>query len=53
MKNFEPRNFRIWLSRWREAAEAIRMVFKYKILRRKFVISELYSGGKQRELSPE
>jgi len=51
--NFAARNFWIWLSRWREGAEAVRMVFVYKILRRKFVISELYSGGKERELSPE
>ncbi len=51
--NFTARNFWIWLSRWREAAEAARMVFVYKILRKKFVISELYSGGKERELSQE
>ena len=45
--NFSKRNFPIWLLRWREAAEAVRLVFVYKILRRKFVISELYSSGKK------
>ena len=51
--NFSARNFWIWLSRWREAAEAVRMVFVYKILKRKFVISELYSGTKESRLSSE
>lgn len=45
--NFSRREFPIWLSRWREAVEAVRLVFVYKILRRKFVISELYSDGKK------
>jgi UDP-MurNAc hydroxylase len=45
--NFSRRNFFIWLSRWREAVEAVRLVFIYKILRRKLVISELYSSGKK------
>jgi hypothetical protein len=45
--NCSRRNFFIWLSRWREAVEAVRLVFIYKILRRKLVISELYSSGKK------
>lgn len=44
--NFSPRNFPIWLSRWREAAEAVRLVLVYKVFRKKLVISELYSGRK-------
>ena len=48
--NFSRRNFPIWLSRWREAAEAVRMVLVYKVFGKKFVISELYSGGQKREL---
>ena len=40
--NFRPRNAAIWLRRWREGLEAVRLVVKHKILRRKFVISELY-----------
>lgn len=40
--NLRPRNAAIWLRRWREAAEAVRLVVRHKILRRKFVISELY-----------
>lgn len=40
--NFSRRDFGIWLSRWREAFEAFRIIFVYKILRRKFVVSELY-----------
>lgn len=51
--NFSKRDFPIWLSRWREAVEAFRMVFKYKVLRRKFVISELYTGGRRPALSLE
>ena len=45
--NLSSRNFFIWISRWREAVEAMRLVFVYKVLRRKFVISELYSRGKK------
>ena len=44
--NFSRRNFPIWLSRWREAAEAVRLVLVYKVFRKKLVISELYSGRK-------
>lgn len=40
--NFSRRDFGIWLSRWREAMEALRVIFVYKILGRKFVVSELY-----------
>jgi UDP-MurNAc hydroxylase len=49
--NFSARNFPIWLSRWREAAEAARLVLVYKVLRRKLVISELYSGNSKSELT--
>jgi UDP-MurNAc hydroxylase len=42
-RNFEARNFSIWLRRWREGLEAVRLVLLYKVLRRKFVISELYT----------
>lgn len=45
--NFSRRNFPIWLSRWRESVEAIRMIFVYKVLRRKFVIKELYDVGQK------
>ncbi len=41
--NLSPRNFGIWLRRWREGLEGLRLVVKHKILRRRFVISELYS----------
>lgn len=40
--NLMPRNAVIWLRRWREGVEALRLVVRHKILRRKFVISELY-----------
>lgn len=42
--NFSRRNFPIWLSRWREAAEAARLVLVYKVFRKKLVISELYTN---------
>jgi UDP-MurNAc hydroxylase len=42
-RNFEVRNLSIWLRRWREGLEAVRLVFLYKVLGRKFVISELYA----------
>jgi hypothetical protein len=51
--NFSRRNFPIWLSRWRETVEAIRMVFVYKVFGRKFVVSELYGVGQKPELSLE
>jgi UDP-MurNAc hydroxylase len=41
-QNLVPRNASIWLRRWREGVEAVRLVVKHKILRKKFVISELY-----------
>ena len=40
--NFSRRNFPIWLSRWREAVEAVRLVLVYKVFRKKLVISDLY-----------
>lgn len=40
--NFSGRNFPIWLRRWREGAEAVRLFFRHKVLRKEFVISELY-----------
>ena len=51
--NFSRRNFPIWLSRWREAVEAVRLVLVYKVFRKKLVISELYSGGRKNVLLPE
>jgi UDP-MurNAc hydroxylase len=51
--NFSRRNFPIWLSRWREAAEAARLVWVYKIFRKKLVISELYTSGRKPVLQPE
>ena len=43
-RNLEMRNISIWLRRWREGLEAVRLVLVYKVLRRKFVISELYAN---------
>ncbi len=40
--NFKRRDFGIWLSRWREFVEAVRLVLVYKVFRKKFVVSELY-----------
>lgn len=40
--NFSSRNFPVWLRRWREGVEAMRLVVRHKIFRKKFVISELY-----------
>lgn len=40
--NFKGRELGIWLSRWREAAEAARLFVRHKIFRKPFVISELY-----------
>lgn len=42
--NFSARNFPIWLRRWREAVEAVRLIFRHKILRKKFIISDLYAS---------
>lgn len=44
--NFSARNFPIWMGRWREAVEAVRLVWVHKVLRRKLNISELYIGRK-------
>jgi UDP-MurNAc hydroxylase len=44
--NFSARNFSVWMGRWREAVEAVRLVWVHKILRRKLNISELYVGRK-------
>lgn len=41
-KNFTLRNLGIFISRWREVVELLRMVVIYKILRRKLVVSALY-----------
>jgi len=41
--NLAPRNFGIWLRRWREGFEGLRLFVRHKIFRRKFVINELYS----------
>lgn len=40
--NLSPRNAPIWLRRWREAVEAVRLLVRHKVFRRKFVVSELY-----------
>ncbi|MFN0140974.1 MAG: MBL fold metallo-hydrolase [Pyrinomonadaceae bacterium] len=40
--NLSPRNAPIWLRRWREAFEAVRLLVRHKVFRRKFVVSELY-----------
>ncbi len=40
--NFGARNFSIWLTRWREAVEAVKMVLVYKVFGRKLKISDLY-----------
>ena len=43
--NFGARNFSIWLSRWREGLEAVRLAFVLKVLRRRISVSELYQPG--------
>lgn len=47
--NFSSRNFPIWMGRWREAAEAVRLVWVHKVMRKKLNISELYIGRKLSE----
>ena len=47
--NFGARNFSIWLSRWREGVEAIRLGFVLKVMRRKISVSELYTPAKASE----
>jgi Predicted Zn-dependent hydrolases of the beta-lactamase fold len=49
--NFSRRDFPIWLRRWREAAEAVRLFFVYKVFRKKFVISELYLKPQENKLT--
>ncbi len=49
--NFSSRNFPIWLSRWREAVEAARLVLVYKLMRRELVISELYAKSQNGKLA--
>jgi UDP-MurNAc hydroxylase len=41
-KNLPPRQLGVRLRRWREVAEAGRLVLRHKIMRKPFVISELY-----------
>ena len=41
-KNFRPRNLAVLLRRWREGAEAIKLVLKHKVFRRPFDIPGLY-----------
>jgi UDP-MurNAc hydroxylase len=49
--NFSRRDFPIWLARWREAAEAVRLFLVYKVFRRKFVISELYLKPQENKMT--
>lgn len=49
--NFSRRNFPIWLSRWREAAEAVRLLLVYKVFRKKLVISDLYLKPQENKLT--
>jgi len=41
-RNFSPRSLSVYLRRWREAAEAARLMIRHKILRRPFDIPALY-----------
>jgi len=41
-RNLSPRQLGVRLRRWREVAEACRLVLRHKLLRKPFVISELY-----------
>ena len=43
MKNFTLRSVSVRLLRWREIVEAVHMIFKYAILKRPFIIKNLYS----------
>lgn len=49
--NFSRRDFPIWLLRWREAAEAVRLFLVYKVFRKKLVISELYLKPQENKLT--
>jgi len=40
--NLSSRNLSIWVRRWREGLEAVRLLVRHKIFRKKFVVSELY-----------
>lgn len=40
--NLRPRELGIWLRRWREGVEGLRLIVRHKVFRRKFVVSELY-----------
>ncbi len=40
--NLDPRNLGIWLRRWREGVEGLRLIIRHKIFRRRFVIRDLY-----------
>jgi UDP-MurNAc hydroxylase len=44
--HLSARNFPIWARRWREGFEAVKLVLFYKLLRRKFVVSELYNKSR-------
>ena len=41
--NFNKRQFGVRLRRWREVVEALLTVFRVKVLRRRFVVSELFT----------
>ena len=41
-KNLRPRNLGVFIRRWREGAEAVRLLFKHTVLRRPFDIAGLY-----------
>jgi UDP-MurNAc hydroxylase len=41
-RNLSPRQLGVRLRRWREVAEACRLALRHKVLRKPFVISELY-----------
>ena len=41
-RNFSPRSLSVYLRRWREAAEAVRLMIRHKILKRPFDIPALY-----------
>jgi UDP-MurNAc hydroxylase len=42
LKNLRRRNLGVFLRRWREGAEALRLVLRHKVLRRPFKIRDLY-----------
>jgi hypothetical protein len=45
--NLSLRQLGVRLRRWREVAEASRLVLRHKVLRKPFVISELYPVAPQ------